>query len=111
VIPFIGVAKNLLSFALVGLALSPVWTGVSEKMTYHAGTMVLELEAYVLVSIVMVLYPWHLLRALTARDDTGGGARIRHALASVASGTLLAGAILALAALYEAVTLIGFGAV
>lgn len=102
VIPFVGVLKNLLSFAVVGFVMAPLWTGSAPQLAYHCITMTLEMEAYIVASFVVIVFPLRVFKGLTA---TGRG-EIFQGIRIVASGALLAGIMLAIAALYEATTLI-----
>lgn len=103
VIPAIGVLKNVLSFMMAGFVMSPIWAGLAMTLVYHSITMTLELEAYVVASFVVCLFWWRIARGLAK----GGFLReAKEGLKEVASGTLLAGVMLAAAALYEAATLI-----
>ena len=105
IIPFAGLLKNLSSFVMVGFAMSPVWTGSASGMVYHSGTMVLELEAYVVASFAATMYPVLLVIGIVK-------GRFRHyaarAFGAMASAALVTGVMLGVAALYEAVTLIAF---
>lgn len=103
VIPMIGVLKTLASFVLVGLVMPPLWTGTAQTFSFHSITMTLELEAYVFACVAVVLFWRHVGIGIVRgklKSELGAGFRI------VGSGTLLAGIMLALAALYEAATLI-----
>lgn len=103
VIPFVGVVKNLVSFALVGFAMAPVWAGTAARLTFHSLTMAVELEAYVLASFMVVLFPLEIARGLwnhSLREAVSGAARM------MIRGSVLLGILLAGAALYEAATLI-----
>lgn len=103
IIPFWGVGKTLLSLAIAGFALSPIWSNMLSRFTYHSITVSLEIEAYVLAMFAVCLYPVLIARGI--RQGTFAGA-LRDGLAVMGSATVLAGAMLALAAGYEAVTLI-----
>ena len=103
IIPFAGVVKNALSFAGVGFVMAPLWTGSAETMVYHAITLTLEMEAYVIMSVVVSALPLRMLRGI-ARNRFFP--EWRRGLAVVASGTVLVGLMLIAAALYEAATLI-----
>lgn len=103
VVPFLGVLKNLLSFAVAGYSMAPLWAGSASQFTFHSITLTLELEAYVLASFVVILFPVYLVKAALDPDCTW---RVRDAFAMVVSGALLVGTMLAYAALYEATTLI-----
>jgi len=104
-LPFWGVAKNLLSFLVVGLALAPIWAGAAQGMTYHSGTMVLELQAYVLTAFFVSRYVVLVGQGLWLGSF---GRRFGRAVAVMVTGTVAVGVMLGIAALYEAVTLILF---
>lgn len=103
IIPFAGLLKNALSFALVGFAMAPNWAGSISHLVYHSITLIVELEAYVLAAFVISALPVRIYEGLVldrfAREWYKG-------LIVVGSGTLLAGLILAAAASYEAITII-----
>lgn len=103
-IPFFGFFKNFATFAFVGFVMAPVDTGASARYVYHAVTLTLELEAYVVATIIICLWPYRLIEAL--RRQAPFGWSVKRGLAELASGAALAGVMLALAATYEAVTLI-----
>jgi hypothetical protein len=107
VLPFAGVLKNLFSFALAGFVIAPIWMGSAERLTYHSITMILELEAYIVATFAIILWP---VRVFVEAPRGEPGTRIRAALRTVAGGTLLAGIMLAIAAVYEATTIIFFDA-
>jgi hypothetical protein len=109
-IPFAGtvwaIAKHLLSFCLVGFVMAPLWSDSIGVLPFHSITMALELEAYVLAAFVATVFPIRIVKAAAKGvpwQGYGDGLRV------LASGTLLAGVLLAVAALYEAVTLILMG--
>lgn len=102
-IPFAGVVKNGLSFAVVGFAMAPIWTGSNEMLVYHAITLTLELEAYVIAAFSACILPLRVFRGLSLGPL---GREWGRGLAAIASGTVLAGVMLAVAALYEATTLV-----
>jgi hypothetical protein len=101
-IPFVGVLKNLLSFGVMGFVMAPLWTGSAPQLVYHCITMTLEMEAYIVASFVVIVFPLRVFKGLTA---TGRG-EIIQGIRIVAGSALLAGIMLAVAALYEATTLI-----
>lgn len=103
IVPFFGVLKNIVSFGLVGFALTPIVAGSALRFSYHSITMAVELEAYIIASFVICIWPIRLVRGLLK-----GGFRTELSEASkiVGSGTLLSALMLALAAIYEAATLI-----
>jgi len=106
IIPFAGLIKNLLTFSVVGFVMAPIWTGTAAQLTYHAITMTLELEAYIVASFVVAVLPLRIARGLASG---GFGSQVLQGLRVMAGGTLLAGLMLALAALYEAATILLIG--
>jgi hypothetical protein len=106
VVPFApGLLKTALSFALVGFVMAPVWAGAAGGLTYHSITMVLELEAYIVACFAVVVWPLRLVDGL--RTDALH-LHVRRAAHVVGGAVLLSALMLAIAALYEAVTLITF---
>ena len=106
VIPFIGLFKTAISLGLVGFAMAPVWSDTFAGYTYHSITMGLELEAYILATFSIVVYALHFFRGIVRGNllhEWGQGFQ------TVFGSAFIAGALLAAAALYEAVTLIVFG--
>ncbi len=102
----LGVVKNAFTFLLVGAGMAPVWVGRSGTYAFHVVTMVLELEVYALASFAVTAWA---LRVFAFFRKPGPEAfwglltGVR-----VLGGTILyAGGVLAAAAFYEAVTLIG----
>jgi hypothetical protein len=106
IIPFAGLVKNLVTFAAVGFLAAPVWSESIGRLTYHSVTMALELEAYVIASFLVTLLP---VCAFEGLWDGAVWGRTKGALAALGAGTILAGVMLAAAALYEAATLILLG--
>jgi len=105
----LGILKTLLSFVLVGFTMVPIWTGTADGYSFHSITMVLELEAYIVACFVVVLWTracyraaFHTLTGKVGRESFGTAIRI------YAEGILLTGIMLAVAGLYEALTLITF---
>lgn len=102
----LGVVKNAFTFLLVGAGMAPVWVGRSGTYAFHVVTMVLELEIYALASFAVTVWAFRVfafLRKPEAASLPGLGAGVQ-----VLGGTILyAGLVLAAAAFYEAVTLIG----
>ncbi len=101
----LGVLKTLVSFGMVGFGMAPLWYGAAAGYAYHSITMVLELEAYVLACFTVTVWPIHWWRTLTGPAP---GREFFLNLRLFLGGALLAGIMLALAALYEATTLILF---
>lgn len=100
----LGFFKTLLSLGMVGFVMAPIWTDVIANYTFHSGTMVLELEPYILAGYVVILWPVWFFRGIFVTYDLSARARQWVMLAFQAA--LLCGALLYVAALYEAVTLI-----
>ncbi len=101
----LGLIKNLLSFMLVGGAMSPLWVGAAETLTMHSLTMALELEAYILACFAITAWPLTLLAGLWSRQFK---AALKSGALMLLSAMLVTGVMLAIAALYEALTLIHF---
>jgi len=104
-VPFAGLLKNVPTFGFIGFVMSPMWTGAAHELIYHSITMTLELEAYIVACFVIALWPIRLVRGLIRDDLRAEAAR---GLRVVAEGALLAGLMLAIAAVYEATTVILF---
>jgi len=99
----LGVVKTALSFVMVGFVMAPVWTGIAAGYSFHSITMVLELEAYIVACFVVVLWTRRCFRAMYENRVMG---EMRENFALYGSGVVLTGLMLALAAFYEAATLI-----
>ncbi len=104
-IPFWGLLKNLATFLFVGFAAAPTWIGAASTMVTHSLTLVLEMEGYVVACFTVTLYAIYILVGLWNRAFSTYS---RRGAALIESGTVVAGLILALAATYEAATLILF---
>lgn len=100
IVPFLGVLKAWASFAGAGFGMTPLWSGMSGMLIFHSITMVLELEAYVFACVTVVLFWMKVYRCVRA------GERIMEAASLLFAGTVISGVMLAIAALYEAATLI-----
>jgi hypothetical protein len=105
-LPFVGLVKTMASLAVVGFAMAPNWTGLSEMLTYHSITLILEVEAYTLATFAVCVYPAKLFRGWQQGSLV---AALRGAAALMGSATLMAGIVLFVAAFYEAITLILIG--
>lgn len=107
VLPFaLGFLKTLMSFGMAGFAMAPGWTDIIGGYVFHSGTMVLELEPYVLVAYVVLLWPkWFFEGIFVTRDFW---ARLSRWINLVFEAAIISGVLLYLAALYEGVTLITF---
>jgi hypothetical protein len=103
VVPFWGVAKTVVSLALVGFVMAPIWAGTFSGYTFHSITMGLEIEAYILAAFAITVYALRVFRGLFRGNVAG---EFRRGILVVAGGAVISGVILAAAALYEAVTLI-----
>lgn len=104
-VPF-GVLKTGFSFALAGFVMAPAWIGVAERYTFHGITMILELEAYILACFAVVLWSSYFLRAIATRHWLADGGM---AIRILTAGMVLSGVGLAIAAFYEAASLILLG--
>lgn len=103
VIPFWGVFKNLLSFSVLGFAMAPLWADSTMRYVYHSITIVLELEAYTLASFIICVWPLRWARGVFRGEL---GREVTTGFKVLLSGTAVVAAILVLAALYEATTII-----
>lgn len=105
-IPFWGLFKTMLNLAIAGFALAPLWTDLLSRFTYHSVTLALEVEAYVIAAFSICLYPLYLWKAISSGQAPQWLSKI---LPMMFASVLLSGAILFIAAFYEAVTLIIIG--
>ncbi len=103
ILPFAGVVKNALSFAVAGFAMAPLWTDSADLLVYHAVTLALELEAYIVAAFIVCVLP---IRAIKGIAHDRFLAEWSRGLRAIGSGTLLTGVMLAIAAFYEATTLV-----
>ncbi len=105
--PFmLGVLKSLISFAFAGFAMSPLWAGTAVRLTFHSITIVLELEAYILAVFAVILWTYYFWNAVFTRKQFRQ--KILSGLRVIISATIISGCILAIAGLYEAITIIFF---
>ncbi len=105
IIPFAGLLVSVARFLVVGFVMAPVGTGTASVYTYHSITLTLELEAYVIAVFLVCLIPILLVRGIVQGQFSSSVGESARAMASCA---LLTGIMLAIAALYEAATLISF---
>ncbi|PCJ53746.1 MAG: hypothetical protein COA73_15025 [Candidatus Hydrogenedentota bacterium] len=103
IVPMVGLAKNLLSFAMVGFGMAPLWSGMSGMFSFHSITMTLELEAYIIACVIVVYFWRRVVAGLMEKDVIP---QIRQGFRVMGSGVILTGVMLGVAGLYEAVTLI-----
>lgn len=102
-IPFSGALFCAAIFSFTGFGMAPLSTGIASLYIYHSITLTLELEAYVIAAFLVCLLPIFVVRGIMQRrflHGVGEGAR------ALGSGALLTGIMLAIAAVYEAATLI-----
>ena len=99
----LGLIKNALSFLLVGGAMAPMWVGASQAYMLHSITMVLELQAYIVACFAITAWPLHLLRGARMGQLKS---YIKSGLLMLFSAAILTGAMLGIASVYEAFTLI-----
>ncbi|MGC9052373.1 MAG: hypothetical protein ACP5KS_00675 [Candidatus Hydrogenedens sp.] len=102
----LGVFKNLASFAFAGYAMSPIWSGTAVRLTFHSITIVLELEAYILAIFAVVLWTYYFWNAVFTRRQFRQ--KICKGFRVIISAIIITGCILAIAGLYEAITIILF---
>lgn len=103
VIPFAGLFKNAVTFGAVGFVMSPIWEGSAAPLVYHSITMTLEMEAYIVASFAVTLMPILWFRGLRNKNGVLG---YLNGFRAISHGTLISGLMLAIAAAYEAITLI-----
>jgi hypothetical protein len=103
IIPMSGVLKTAASFALAGLGMTPLWSGMPGLFLFHSITMVLELEAYIYACVAVCGFWLTLVRGVRERRIADAA---HEALMMLLSATVLAGITLGIAALYEAATLL-----
>ncbi len=100
----LGVLKTAGSFLLAGLALSPIWVDGASGYVFHSVTMAIEFEGYIIACFAVLGWTVCLCRVLTVPGrrlrELANGVRVLFAAA------LASGIVLAVAALYEAATLI-----
>lgn len=107
VIPFLGLLRNILRFGLIGFIFAPAESSLPAGLIYHSVTIIVELEAYILASFAGVMFFLNLYRGFKNRTPKQG---LMQGLKTIASAAVVAAIILAIAALYESVTVIGFSA-
>jgi len=103
VVPGVGALFALLRAGLVGFALAPTSGRLFGGMALHTGTILVEMEAYILAAFFALLMP---ISLLDHDGESTGSERYLRAMAINAKGTVLTFAILAVAALYEATEVI-----
>lgn len=103
-IPF-GALKTAASFLLAGVAMAPLWTGTAGMYSFHVITMVLEFEAYIMASFVVVVWAVRVFQA-GRKPGPAGMMELRRAARIFGGAILATGILLAAAALYEAATLV-----
>ena len=101
----LGLIKTLLSFLLVGGAMSPLWVGSADTLVMHSITMALELQAYILACFAITVWPLLLLSGIRRGNFP---ATLKQGVLMLVSAIFLTGVMLAIAAVYEAITLIHF---
>lgn len=105
-----GIVKTLFSFVLTGFTMTPIWAGTAAGFSYHNITMVLELEAYIVACFFVALWTYSCWRRiLSALFRTHAPALPSAGLTAYFQAALLTGVMLAIAAAYEATTLILIG--
>ncbi len=102
----LGVLKSFISFAFAGYAMSPIWAGTAVRLTFHSITIVLELEAYILAVFAVILWTYYFWNSVFTRKQFR--LKISNGIRILTSSTIITGCILAIAGLYEAITIILF---
>jgi uncharacterized ion transporter superfamily protein YfcC len=83
--------------------MTPLWSGIPGLLLFHSITIVLELEAYIYACVAVCIFWLRIVRGLGNRMVMES---FHDAAKMLLSATLLAGLVLAVAALYEAASLI-----
>lgn len=119
---FLGLLKIMFSFIVVGFAMAPLWTETAAGMTYHAGTLGLELPPYILAGFGAIVWAqriwrfiwspvrvWYLGEKAQGENIVGDAAiQLPRGIVVLSGCTIVSGVFLYAAAWYEAVTLILF---
>lgn len=101
-IPFVGLLKTAASFALTGFGMAPIWSATIQLLPFHSITIAIELEAYVIACFAVTLWPIYVVKAIVRRS----AGSLAHGAAVMISTAAITAILLALAALYEATSLI-----
>jgi len=102
IIPGVGLLLAMVRAVAWGVLLAPTSEALARAMVLHSGTLLLEGEGYVLATFFAVLVPIYLF----GRGESGVASRYGQALLVNLKGNLLVLAVLALAAVYEAIEVI-----
>lgn len=103
--PFmLGVLKTLISFAFAGFAMAPLWSDTATKLTFHSVTVGLELEAYILAVFGVVVWTYYFWNGVITRKNFIE--KIKRGMKTLIGASIASGTLLAISALYEALTLI-----
>jgi hypothetical protein len=87
----------------VGLVISPSTSTVAGMMLFHSGTLLVEMEAYILATFFTLLIPVYMVRQ---EEGPTVLARYGRSLVLNLRGLIIVAALLAAAALYEAAEII-----
>ena len=104
VVPGIGFLTALFRAILWGFLLMPTYLALSGPMLLHSGTLLLEGEGYILAAFFALLIPVELL---FPKDKSPAALRFGRAIVLNLKACLLVFAVLAIAAIYEAIEVIG----
>ncbi|MBI2422325.1 MAG: stage II sporulation protein M [Candidatus Hydrogenedentes bacterium] len=99
----LGIFKTGMSLAMAGFVLAPIWSGGAFVFAFHSITMSLELEAYVIACFGVWVWTVHCYRAVLWITPWR---ELRDGAIHLVAATGCAAVMLAIAALYEAATLI-----
>lgn len=102
IVPFLGLLKTTASFLITGFGMAPIWTSTIQLLPFHAITIGIELEAYIVACFAVTLWPVYIVLAIVRRRL----ALVGHGAAIMVSAAIVSGVLLALGALYEAASLI-----
>jgi hypothetical protein len=106
----LGILKTVASFVLTGFTMVPLWNGTAAGYSYHSITMVLELEAYIVACFAVMVWTIGFYRALYRGLIGSPEPRVLvHLFWFYVQAAILCGLMLAIAAGYEATTLILLG--
>jgi hypothetical protein len=103
ILPGAGAPLMFLRACVLGLALAPTSQRLLGAMAWHTGTILVEMEAYILAAFFGLMVPIYIF---SPQEGATGSARYARALALNARGSLLVLIVLAAAALYEAAEVI-----
>ncbi|MCX8063775.1 MAG: hypothetical protein N3G21_01220 [Candidatus Hydrogenedentes bacterium] len=102
----LGVFKTFISFAFAGFAMAPIWNDTASKLFFHSLTIGLELEAYILAVFGVIMWTYYFWNGIITRKNILE--KIKKGFRIIVGASIVSGSLLAVAAIYEAITLIIF---